>query len=116
MADKPATSRAQRGQRTIILPITEEQYAEIVDDPRRFRDEWLAPFYASCPELFPPGFDKGYEMNGHDRSKRLNIKIRRIKLSDGTQYQVRPAFALPLMVGRTEDVQAGLFLRKFGVP
>jgi len=116
MADKPATPRVQYGQRTITLPITEEQYAEMIDDPKRFRNEWIDPFYATCPELFPPSFEKGYQMNGHYIAKRLNIKIRRIQLQGGEQYQVRPAFALPMMVGRTEDVQAGLFLRKFGVP
>jgi hypothetical protein len=55
-------------------------------------------------------------MNGHYTSKRLNLKIRRIKLADGKQYQIRPAFALPMMVGRVEEVEAALFLRKFGVP
>ncbi len=55
-------------------------------------------------------------MNGHYRSKRQNIVIRRIALRNGEQYQVRPAFVMPMMVARTEDVQAGLFLRKFGVP
>jgi hypothetical protein len=116
MADKPATSRAQYGQRTIILPIEEEQYAKIIHDPKRFRDEWLDPNYANCPELFPKGFEKGYEMNGHYTSKRQNIVIRRIALRNGEQYQVRPAFVLPMMVAHTKDVQDGLFLRKFGVP
>ena len=67
MAHEPATSRARNGQRTITLPITEEQYAEIIDDPQRFREEWLNPFFADCPELFPPDFAKGYEMNGRYR-------------------------------------------------
>ncbi len=116
MAHEPATPRARNGQRTITLPIVEEQYAEIINDPKRFRDEWLAPFYANCPELFPPGFNEGYEMNGRYHSKRLGIDIRRIALKNGEQYQIRPAFALPMMVARVEDVEAGLFLRKFGVP
>lgn len=116
MAAKPATPRVQYGQRTITLPITEEQYAEIIDDPQCFRDKWIDPFYADCPELFPSGFEKGYEMNGHYHSKRQKITIRRIALKNGEQYQIRPAFVLPMMVARTDDVQAGLFLRKFGVP
>ncbi len=116
MAHEPATTRARNGQRTITLPMTEEQYAEIIDDPQRFRDEWLDSFYADCPELFPVGFEKGYEMNGRYHSKRLDLDIRRIALRNGEQYQIRPAFALPMMVGRVEDVEAALFLRKFGVP
>ncbi len=55
-------------------------------------------------------------MNGRYHSKRLGLDIRRIALRSGEQYQVRPAFALPMMVGRVEDVEAALFLRKFGVP
>lgn len=117
MAKEPATPRARNGQRTITLPMTEEQYEKIIDDPRRFRTEWLDPFFADCPELFPPGFEKGYQMKGHYTAKRQgDLKIRRIVLRDGTKYQIRPSFVLPMMVARTEDVEAGLFLRKFGVP
>ena len=116
MAKAPTTKRAQNGERTITLPITEEQYAEIFNDPRRFRDEWLDPFYVDCPELFPPGFEKGYEMKGRYHAKRQDIAIRRIALRNGVKYQIRPSFVLPMMVGRVKDVEGGLFLRKFGVP
>ena len=116
MAVQPTQRRAKRKHRTIILPITEEHYAEIIADPQRFRDEWIDPFYADCPELFPVGFEQGYEMKGHYKSKRQNIIIRRIALRDGTKYQFRPSFVLPMMVARTDEVEAALFLRKFGVP
>lgn len=99
-----------------MLPITEEHYAEIIDNPQAFRKTWLDPHYADNPELFPDGFGAGYEMNGHYCSKRLGIKIRRIALRNGEQYQIHPAFALPMMVGRVADVANALFLRKFGVP
>lgn len=116
MARKPATKRAQNGERTITLPITEESYAEILDDPKRFREEWLNPFYLDCPELFPAGFEQGYEMKGRYPTKRQSIDIRRIALRDGRKYQIRPSFVLPMMVARTQEVEAGLFLRKFSVP
>ena len=116
MANEPATSRVRNGQRTIILPVREDQYHEIINDPQRFRAEWLDPLYADCPELFPAEFGKGYEMNGHYHSKRQKIDIRRIALKNGEQYQIRPAFVLPMMVDRVENVQGALFLRKFGVP
>lgn len=116
MAQEPATTRAPKQQRTITLPITEEQYDEIIHDPKRFRREWLDVFYADCPELFPPDFEKGYEMNGHYRSTRQDIVIRRIALRNGDQYQIRPAFVMPMMVARTQDVKDALFLRKFAVP
>ena len=75
-----------------------------------------AGFFVKCPELFPEGFEKDYEMNGHYLTKRHDIKIRRIKLRNGDQYQIRPSFVLPMMVARTDEVEAGLFLRKFCVP
>ena len=116
MPSKPARKRTRYGERTIVLPIFEEQYHDIVECPECFRSEWLAPMYSAHPELFPKGFEQGYEMSGHYISKRLNLKIRRIKLRNGDQYQVRPAFALPMMTGRVQDVEPGLFLRQFNVP
>ncbi len=60
--------------------------AEILADPQRFREEWLNPFFADCPELLPD-FAKGYEMNGRCHSKRLGLDIRRIALRSGEQYR-----------------------------
>jgi hypothetical protein len=54
-------------------------------------------------------------MNGHYVSQRQKIKIRRIALKNGDQYQLRPAFLLPMMVAKVDEVEAGLFLRKSGV-
>ncbi len=51
------------------------------------------------------------------RSKKLNLTTRRIKLTaNGAVYQVRPDFALPYMAGKTDEVEKGLYLRRFGVP
>ena len=88
MVKEATTNRASNGEHTIVLPITEEQFAEIIDNPQRVRDEWLEPMDNDCPELFPLGFDKGYEMAGHDTSKRQGIKVRRITLHDGTKYSL----------------------------
>ncbi len=44
MANNPAPKRTQNGQRTITLPILEEQHAEIIDDPKRFREVCSSPF------------------------------------------------------------------------
>jgi hypothetical protein len=60
-------------------------------DPKAFREEWLAPNYTNHPEVFPLGFGEGYEMNGHYRSKRQGIVIRRIALRNGEQYQIHPS-------------------------
>ena len=80
MVREATKKRTSNGKHTLVLPITEEHYTSIIDDPKRLRSEWLEPMYIDCPELFPPGFDKGYEMAGHYTSKRQNIKIRRITL------------------------------------
>jgi len=59
MADG-TVARSSRAHRTICLPISEDSYTLAVDDPAAFRrllDEgFLAP-----PELFPPGFGRGYD-------------------------------------------------------
>jgi hypothetical protein len=116
VVNKPTKSRARQGKHTITLPITQEQYAQMIDDPKAFRKEWLDPMYAQHPELLPPDFDKGYEMAGHYTSSRHNIALRRIALRDGTKYQICPAFVMPMMVARTKEVEDGLLLRKYNVP
>ena len=80
MAGKSATKLPQNSERTITLPITQDHDAEIIHDAKRFRAEWLDPFFVDCPELIPVGFEEGYEMNGHDRSQRQGMDIRRIAL------------------------------------
>jgi len=92
MVKEATTNRASHRKHTIVLPITEEHYAQIIDDPQRVRSEWLEPLYAESPELFPPGFDEYYEMAGHYTPKRRSLKIRRIALRDGTKYQLCPAY------------------------
>lgn len=43
--------------------------------------------------------------------------MRRIQLREtGEVYQLRPEFAMPYMVGRTDEVEKGLYLRRYGVP
>ena len=96
--------------------MTQEQYDKIIVDLQAFREEWLDPNYAAHPELFPVGFEKGYEMNGHYHAKRQGIVIRRIALWNGDPYQIRPSLMLPMMVGRVDEVAGGLLMRKFGVP
>jgi hypothetical protein len=110
----PAT-RAARGQRTICLPITEDAYARIIDDPRAFRRA-LDETYRGAPELFPHDFGLGYQLKDGRMSAKLRIRIRRILLRDGTAYSIRPSFLMPYLTARTAEVEPALFLRKFGVP
>jgi hypothetical protein len=114
MTDRGAT-RASRGQRTICLPITPDTYARIIDDPPAFR-RTLDAAYREAPELFPVDFARGYQLKDHRMSAKQRIRIRRIALKDGRAYSVRPSFLLPYLTARAADVEAPLFLRKFGVP
>lgn len=113
MAGNLAT-RSSRGHRTICLPIPEETYRQIIDDPRLFRRS-LDDCFQRMPELFPRNF-QGYQLMGHRVSVKQGVKIRRIVLNDGTAYSIRPSFLMPYMTARVEDVEDPLFLRMFGVP
>lgn len=112
---KEVASRACYRDHTVCLPIGEDEYRPVVDDPRKFRD-WVDQCHKEMPELFPEGFSKGYGLKDHRVSTKTGLAIRRIELRDGTAYSVCPSFVMPYMTGRTDDVESALFLRKFGVP
>jgi hypothetical protein len=114
MADG-TVARSARGHRTICLPVSEDAYQLIVDDPREFRrtiDDW----FRRTPELFPPNFAAGYRMKDDRVSAKQQVVIRRIVLKGGAAYSIRPSFLMPYMTARAEEVEGPLFLRKFGVP
>jgi hypothetical protein len=104
-----------RGHATICLPIGEDEYEAIVENPKEFR-QWLDSCFAEMPELFPEGFAEGYGMKDGRTSLKQGVAIRRIVLRDGRSYSIRPSFLMPYMTARTEEVEGPLFLRKFGVP
>jgi hypothetical protein len=101
--------------RTICLPIREEEYRQMVDDPAQFR-RFVDSCYECMPELFPENFSQGYELKDGRLSGRTGVRIRRVQLKNGTAYSIRPSFVMPYMTGRTAEVEGPLFLRKFGVP
>jgi hypothetical protein len=114
MAEATAT-RSARGHRTICLPIPEDAYRHVVRDPQEFR-RTIDESFRQAPELFPADFAAGYRMKDDRVSAKQQIPIRRIVLTGGVAYSIRPAFLMPYMVARVEDVEGPLFLRKFGVP
>lgn len=110
----PPSRSTSRCNRTICLPLSQEEYAASVEKPDDFRrivDARINLF----PELFPANIDKGYLMKDSYYSKKLCIHIRRITVGN-TNYAIRPSFALPYMTGLVCDVEKALFLRKFSVP
>ena len=114
MAEGTAT-RSSRGHRTICLPLAEEAYPHVVNDPVAFR-RWIDDCFQKTPELFPAIFAQGYELKDDHRSVKQGLPIRRLLMRDKTAYSVRPSFLMPYMTARVQDVEDPLFLRKFGVP
>jgi hypothetical protein len=108
-------TKAPRGTRTICLPFEEHLYPKIVSNPADFRAALDAQDQRT-PELFPPGFVHGYQLKDGRCSSKQGLRLRRISLTDGSAYSVRPSFVMPYLTARTQDVHKGLFLRKFGVP
>ena len=105
---KADLSSAYHNNRTICLPISQEEYDAIIDDPKNFRkciDARLELF----SELFPSEITNGYRMKDFYLSKKLSIWIRRIKIA-GIAYTIRPSFTMPYMTAIVDDVEKGLFL------
>ena len=114
MAEAIAT-RSSRGHRTLCLPIAEDAYLHVVNDPVAFR-RWIEDRFREAPELFPVNFAEGSELKDDRVSVKQGLPIRRILTKDQTASSVRPSFLMPDMTARAKDVEGPLFLRKFGVP
>ena len=72
---------------------------------------------AQHPELFPVEIELGYRFHGFVESGKLHLMTRRIRLnSNGQAYQLRPDTVMPYMIGTTEAVEKGLYLRRYGIP
>jgi hypothetical protein len=114
------STRAKRttaGDKTICLPIAKEiDYETFVKDTQAFR-VYLDKLIEEKPELFPKDIGTGYCFHGFVESERLEMTTRRIRLkSNGQAYQLRPDTVMPYMVGTSEEVEKGLYLRRYGVP
>jgi hypothetical protein len=60
---------------------------------------------------------EGYSFHGFVESGKLHLRTRRILLKACRQaYQIRPDTVMPYMIGTTEEVEKGLYLRRYGVP
>jgi hypothetical protein len=69
------------------------------------------------PELFPAEINEGYSFHGFVESVKLHLRTRRILLKTRRQaYQLRPDTVMPYIIGTTEAVEKGLYLRRHGLP
>lgn len=109
--------QSPRGAKQIVIPMTATQYDEIWTDSQRVRAT-VDRLLAESPELFPSGMDQRYALHGFDRTSRKleGVRLRKVVLSNGESYWLRPSFVLSFMAGTVEDVEAPLLLASFGVP
>lgn len=109
--------RTIAGDKTICLPIEAGMnYDPLVKDTKAFR-AYLDQLIATHPELFPAGIEQGYCFHGFVESGKLHLSTRRIRLKcNGQAYQIRPATVMPYMIGKSEEVEKGVYLRRYGVP
>jgi hypothetical protein len=114
------TTRRKReipGDKTICIPVPEGvNYEEWVKDTEAFR-KYLNKLIEEHRELFPAGIENGYCFHGFVQSGKYECQMRRIRLRDNRDaYQIRPDFLMPYGIGKTEEVEKGLYLRRYGVP
>jgi hypothetical protein len=112
---KRTKQEVERTSKRICLPIDQELYETIVDDPRWFRS-YVDECRQKYPELFPPTFEQGYKCVGYcEPSKKMpELKVRRLRsraVNGKTEtYQVVPCFVMPYMSGYTMEAEKALFL------
>ena len=58
--------------RTICLPISEDEYRQIVGDRQLFR-QWLSKAAAERPELFPEIISDGFQLKDRRLSAKRNL-------------------------------------------
>jgi hypothetical protein len=105
------TKSANRNNRIICVPFSQEIYCANIQDAKTFRkciDECVRSF----PELFPPEISKGYRMKDICYSKKQAIPIRRFDIG-GISHTLRPSFIMPYMTGVVGEIEKALFMRNF---
>jgi hypothetical protein len=112
------TDSQTRASSQIVIPIREDEYAKIIDNPTAYR-AYLDQMIDNHPELFPPTIGHGYRWYGmHPASKKMpTLRRRRLRLkADGHVLTIAPSFVMPYATGTVVEVEKALFLRRFGVP
>lgn len=106
-----------RGARQMVIPMTQETYESIWDDPRQVRQE-LERFHQTYPERCPQGIEDGFHLPGFlPPSKKMpGIRLRQVKLADGRRYTLRPSFVFSYMTGTVDELEHPLLLLSIGTP
>lgn len=112
------SEKSNRGEKTIRIWFDEsgQTYSELVSDFLGYR-KYIDGYFAAHSEVFPLGFELGYNLHDKRSMKKIEgLIIRRIKLKNGEVYEIVPSNIMPYMSGKTEDIWQGLWLRKWAVP
>ncbi len=114
--ENKSEARRPRKPKSICLPFETAEYQACLEDHEHCRG-YIMEMYERSPELFPSGLSKGFTFHGFLLSKKQDLIQRRIKLTaNGEQYQIRPSFMMPYMIGSTQEVEKALYYRRWGVP
>ena len=95
---------------------SEEHYEQCMKDAGAFR-QFLTTMYSQYPELFPRQMSQGFKFHSFTpfSRKQEGFRMRRIELSDGNVYQIRPSFMMPYLIARSDEMEKALYLCKWGV-
>lgn len=105
-----------KGLQTIILPIGEEYYHEIINNSKSFKF-YLEAQLSKHPEIFPADLLlSGYSLAGWSRSSNKQSISRRLIQIANKIYLVHPCFMMPYLRGKTINISKGLELRRYNVP
>lgn len=113
-----STFRQPVPSREIVIPVDLETYSKAIENNDQLRS-LLADCYARHPECFPPEFENGFGFKDFKYSKKMDLRIRRIRVGFGSEerfYRVVPCDVMPYMTAQVQEVEKALFLRKFNVP
>ena len=107
----------RRGDKTICIHFeSREEYDACVRDKAQFRSHLLS-WFREHPLLFPPEMAHGFTFHGDIVSAKQALVTSRIRLKASRDvYQIRPSLVMPYMVAMTDEVEKGLYLRRWGVP
>jgi len=111
---KQPSKRADVGSRQICLPLTQEQYDDIWNDPAEVR-KLVDQVIIRSPELFPAKINEGYQLSGKlPPSKKMpNIQLRHLRVA-GQAYYLRPSFVMPSFTGTTDELRIPMELIAHG--
>lgn len=113
----PRAEGTARGTRQICIPMTRDVYDRIWDDARQVR-RFLEPLIQISPELFPKGIENGYQLTGRlpESAKMSGIRLRQLRLPDGSAFTLRPSFVMSYMTGAVDELEHPLLLLSLGTP